>query len=85
MIDESVALPKALTLIEQAKHLIHELELLMPVSSMRNFRERLIHEIEQRDDDVEFQHQARVLLHFYSDHFGVKDLIDNLDAAADSG
>ena len=84
MVDERVALPEALTIIERAKHLIHELELLMPVSSIRNFRERLIHEIEQRDEDVEFQQKARVLLHFYKDHFGVKNLVDNLDAVTDS-
>jgi hypothetical protein len=82
--DESVALPEALMVIQQAKELIDELDALLPVSSNRNFRERLVHEIEQRGDDVEFQHKARRLLCFYQDHFGVKDLIDHLDEVSDS-
>jgi hypothetical protein len=84
VIEESVALPEALDIIGQAKELIDELDALLPVSSNGNFRERLVHEIEQRADDVEFQHKARRLLRFYRDHFGVKDLIDHLDEVSDS-
>jgi hypothetical protein len=84
VMDESVALPEALTIIQQAKGLIHELELLLPASSNRNFRERLVHEIEDGNEDIEFQEKARVLLVFYKDHFGVKDLIDNMAEATDS-
>jgi hypothetical protein len=83
VIDESVALPDALTVIQEAKALIREMELLLPDSANRNFRERLVHEIEQRSQDGEFQARARELLHFYNHHFGVKDLIDNLGQGTD--
>ena len=82
--DESVALPDALDIIRQAKELIAELDALLPESPNRNFRERLVHEIEQRGEDVEFQHKARRLLRFYKDHFGVKDLIDHMEEETDS-
>lgn len=82
--DESAALPDALDIVRQAKDLIEDVDALLPASSNRNFRERLVHEIEQRGDDVEFQHKARQLLHFYKDHFGVKDLIDHLEEEIDS-
>ena len=84
VMDESVALPDALMVIQQAKELIAELAAMLPESSNRNFRERLVHEIEQRGDDVEFQHKARRLLRFYNDHFGVKDLFDHLEEGTDS-
>ncbi len=84
VMDESAALPDALDIVRQAKDLIEDVDALLPASSNRNFRERLVHEIEQRGDDVEFQHKARRLLHFYKDHFGVKDLIDHLEEEIDS-
>ena len=82
--DESAALPDALDIIRQAEELIDELDALLPVSSNRNFRERLVHEIEQRGDDVEFQQKARLLLRFYQDQFGVKDLIDHFEEVSNS-
>ena len=70
VIDENVALSEALSTIHEAKQLIRDMEFNLPTSSNKNFRERLINEIELREDDVEFQKKARVLLRFYNDHLG---------------
>jgi len=79
-------MPEALTVVQQAKELINELELLLPASSNSNFRERLVNRIDYLESskelgnvDLEFRQKARKLLNFYKDHFGVKDIVDNLD------
>lgn len=86
VLDETVPLPEALTVIQQAMGLINELELLLPASSNSNFRERLVSHMDCLEDskemgnaDLEFRQKARTLLNFYKNHFGVKDIVDNLD------
>ncbi len=86
VLDETVTLPEALTVVQQAKGLINELELFLPASSNANFRERLVEHIDSIEGsvklgnaDLEFREKARTLLNFYKDHFGVKDIVDNLD------
>ena len=75
--DETVSLSEALTVVEQAKQMIREVELFLPASSSQNFRDRLVGQMEQ-ETNPEFQHKARELLLLYKEQFGVKDLIDDL-------
>jgi putative zinc- or iron-chelating protein len=89
VLDENTSLPNALTVIQQAKGMIHELEALLPSSPNINFRERLVAHLEtlehrkasasQENTDLEFQLQADALLIFYEKVFGVKDLVDKPD------
>jgi hypothetical protein len=83
VLGESTTLSKALRIIEQAKEMIRELELLLPGSLERNFRKRLVAHLEylkasvaQEGAESEFRSQAEALLNFYEEHFGVNDLID---------
>jgi uncharacterized protein len=83
MIGETISLPDALGSIEQAKAMIRELEALLPASSMPNFRERLVAELEkptlQENTDPEFRRKAYALLLFYENVFGVTDVVDRPD------
>ena len=89
VLDENTPLPNALTVVQQAKGMIHELEELLPSSPNSNFRERLVAHLEnlehlkastgQENTDLEFQLKAGVLLTFYEKVFGVKDLVDKPD------
>ncbi len=86
VISENILLPNALTVVEQAKGMIHELEALLPGSPNNNFRERLVEHIEylkksagQENTDLEFRLKAGELLIFYEKVFGVNDLVDNPD------
>ena len=86
VLDGSSALPEALTVVQQAKQMIRELEPLLPASANCNFRERFVAHLEHlqgvsdlEDADLEFQGQASTLLSFYKEQFGVKDLVDNPD------
>jgi len=86
MLSGNTSLPDALKTIEQTKELIHELEMLLPGSTSRNFRERLVAHLEylkknagQENTEAEFQLKAGALLIFYEQVFGVNDLIDNPD------
>src|SRR5215207_701556 len=83
VIDESTSLPDALTVIQQAKGMIHEVESLLPGSSNPNFRERLVAELEALQDadelentKLEFCQKAGALVILYEKVFGVKDLVD---------
>lgn len=77
LLDESITLPQALSVIKQAKELIHEVEVLLPPSSDSNFRERLVaHLANQKDTDSDFRRRAEELLSMYEKIFGVKDVID---------
>lgn len=85
VLDEHIPLPQALTIIQQAKEMIQELELLLPASSTTNFRERIVAHIEylegltqMENADLEFLRKVRLLLNFYKNYFGVKDLVDHL-------
>jgi len=83
LIAENTSLPKALTLIEQAKEMIREVELLLPDSAEVNFRQRLVTELEESNGlahtDAEFRSKAEALLGFYETVFGVDDLVEKAD------
>ncbi|HLO16264.1 MAG TPA: YkgJ family cysteine cluster protein [Anaerolineales bacterium] len=89
VIGEKSSLPNALTMVEQAKGMIREVEALLPPSPNPNFRERLVAQLENRerlktssgleDTDQEFLTKAGSLLIFYEQVFGVTDLVDKLD------
>lgn len=80
MINGDIPLSDALTVIEQAMEMIHELEELLPISPSINFRERLVTYVEgsasQENEDSGLLQKANALLNFYEKIFGVKDLVD---------
>jgi hypothetical protein len=73
---EKTSLPHARTVVQQAKEMIRELEMLLSVSSNETFRERLVEHLEGRNTDPGFRMKAQALLDFYEERFGVNDLID---------
>ena len=84
LLDETVSLPDALTSIDGAKELIHEVEALLPPSALTNFRERLVEQLESLEkkpvwdeNDLAFRLKADALLALYEQVFGVDDLIEN--------
>lgn len=84
VLDETTSLPEALTAIQGAKGMIHELEARLPVSTQTNFRERLVEHLEALgkkpvwdDTDLEFRLKADALLTHYEQLFGIKDLVEN--------
>jgi hypothetical protein len=80
LMDESVTLVESLIVVQQAKGMIEEVDGLLPVSPNRNFRERLVVQLENpAERDLDFQEKARTLLVFYKDRFGVKDVVDDLE------
>jgi hypothetical protein len=58
-------------------------ESILPVSSSKNFRERLVAHLENSSDESsrnpEFQQKAHALLEVYKNQFGVKDVVDSLE------
>lgn len=78
VMEQTTSLPDALMIVQQAKQIILEVEALLPASSNRNFRERLVAHLESEAANAAFQEKATILLRVYSEVFGVKDLI--LDA-----
>lgn len=84
LLDETTALPEALSQVEQAKEMVHELEALLPQPHSPNFRERLVTHIEALDglkesggqEQAEFRQKAEALLAVYAEVFGVDDLIE---------
>ncbi|HEX2697934.1 MAG TPA: hypothetical protein VHM28_09510 [Anaerolineales bacterium] len=84
VLNENISLPKALTLIEEAKEMIYVVEGLLPVSSDPNFRQRLVARLEAEESsqgqDREFRQKANALLDFYEQVFGVNDLVERADA-----
>ena len=89
VLDESTPLPDAVTVVQQAKEMIDEVEALLPSSPNTNFRERLVAQLArlenpeylrlsdgQKNTDLEFRQKAGALLIFYEKVFGVKDLVD---------
>jgi hypothetical protein len=80
VLDESIPLTHALTVITEAKDLIHEVEALLPHSPSPNFRERFAARWEgrsaQENGNTEFQQKALALLAAYEDVFGVDDLVE---------
>jgi len=85
LLDESVALSKALTVVQQAKEMIKELESLLPASHSNSFRERVISQMEKLGEslkigqlEAEFRKKTRELLTFYDSQFGVNDWFDGI-------
>jgi len=83
VLDENTSLPHALTVVQQAKGMIHELETLLPASPKVNFRERLVAYLENPQDSREGNYgcgpataESRCIVDFYEKVFGVKDLVD---------
>ena len=79
LINENVQLPEALDVIEQTRKMIDEVELLLPVSSIDNFRERLVAHMEHGNLDPKFRLKADALLHVFEKQFGVNDFFDKPD------
>lgn len=80
MLAENISLPHALTVVRQAKGMIHEVEAFLPSSSKTGFRERLVAQLEEGGNtDPEFRQKADALLTFYETVFGVKDVVDDPD------
>jgi len=73
LLDESIALPKALRLVRQAMEMTQEVEKLLPASTEISFRERLITQMEQEPVTSEFRRKADTLLSFIDTYFGVND------------
>ncbi|MBE7436123.1 MAG: hypothetical protein HS100_19565 [Anaerolineales bacterium] len=76
-----ISLQKGLVIIEETLALIREIEPLLPDSSMKSFRERLIahkEELESKKKDLngEFVQKTAKLLTRYEDVLGVDDFID---------
>lgn len=80
---ENTSLPNALTVIEQAKEMIREVESLLPDSAETNFRQRLVTELEEENGlartNAEFRSKAEELLGFYEEVFGVDDLVETTE------
>lgn len=86
MLAENTALSEALIVVEQAKEMIYELDLLLPISPEINFRKRLVACLENPErlkastrQGAEFRLKADALLAFYEKYFGVNDLLDRPD------
>lgn len=80
---ENTSLSTALQIVDQAKVMNGEVEAMLPVSSMQNFRERLVAQLEHpeisyepQDAQLEFRLLAEPLLLFYENYFGVKDFVE---------
>src|SRR6266487_4464557 len=80
VLNENTSLTNALTVVEQAKGMIHELEALLPSSPNINFRERLVAHLEnpehlkasagQENTDLDLRRlKAGALLNFYEKVF----------------
>ena len=83
VLDERVSLTEALSLVQQTKEMIAEVESMLPRSSNRNFRDRLVQALENENPEITFRKKVHDLLFMYEHRFGVKDLIDHSDEATD--
>jgi uncharacterized protein len=76
LLDETVVLPQALSLVEEARRKIDEVEAMLPPSPNPNFRERLEAQLETpAKDEPEFRQKAGQLLALYEKFFGVTDVV----------
>ena len=75
LLDDTITLPTALTVVQAAKYRIHAVTSLLSESSDCNFRERLVTHLESGNANLEFQRQAYALLRDFEDEFGVKDIV----------
>ena len=80
LLNESIRLPEALIIVEQAKEMIEKLALLLPSSAKDNFRERLVDHIERDKVDKDFQRKANALLFFLDTQFDINDFFDSQQA-----
>ena len=76
LLDESVALPKALRTVQRAMKMIREVEVFLPVAPNSSFRERLIEQVENGNADADFRQKADALLAFFDKNFGVNDFFE---------
>ena len=84
LLEEEISLQDGLLIVRETLTLIHEIESLLPRSSMISFRERLITQKEMLEVkgetisamDESFLQKAVTLLARYEDLFGVDDFID---------
>ena len=83
VLDENIPLSESLTVVQQAKEMIKELEAFLPVSPIVSFRERLVARMEHLEasnghgnTELEFRVKADALLIFFEKHFGVNDFFD---------
>jgi hypothetical protein len=87
LLAEHVSLSHALTVVEQAKGMIQELEALLLISPNMNFRERLVEHLENLQASAGHENtaldlqrtKAEALLIFYEQVFGVDDLVEKAD------
>jgi hypothetical protein len=81
LLEESISLSQALSVVKETKELIQEVEVLLPDSTNPNFRERLVEQLEgttaQNDRELEFRQKAEALLVVYEQVFGVDDVIES--------
>jgi hypothetical protein len=84
VMDESIPLDNALSVVQQTKEMIGELQSMLPDSANPNFRERLVRELEHGNASAKFRQTAYRLLSVYKDQFGVKDLIEHFEEGIDS-
>ncbi|MCC6298955.1 MAG: hypothetical protein IT314_06630 [Anaerolineales bacterium] len=83
LLDESVSLQEALTVVEATKASIRKVESQLPKSTHSSFRERFIARVKSLRETSEQGHhrkflaQADALLSIFRDSFGVKDFFDD--------
>ena len=77
VLDDVLPLPSALSVVQQTKSLIHELDMLLPTHPSPSFRERLVAYLELGGAEPEILQKARELLDVYESQFGVTDLLLN--------
>jgi hypothetical protein len=73
--EESIALPHALQVIEKTKAQIEDIEELLPASKNPNFRQRVVSQLET-EDDPGFRQEVEKLLRMYENVFGVDDVLE---------
>lgn len=76
LLDESIPLQAALTVVQQTIDMIRELEHLLPDSPTINFRERLVAYLEGDGSDPMLRSKAKTLMAVFEEQFGVKDFFD---------
>jgi hypothetical protein len=83
LLDESIALSEALKIVRETKRKIKAVDILLPPSTLRSFRERIIEQIERLDKpsnhgtaDSELYLRATDLLKFFDERFGVNDFLE---------
>lgn len=83
MLAEEISFEMTLDKLAFAKEMVHELERLLPPSAVKNFRERLVAQVEHPEEYpweqaayAYFRTRAEILLGIYAQSFGVTDMIE---------